>query len=277
MTLIFQASLQQGEVPDDWKQANVAPIFKKGDRSTAANYRPISLTSVCSKILEHIIHSQIMRHLDIHQIQSDQQHGFRKKRSCESQLILTVQDLAAALEENEQMDAILLDFSKAFDKVSHQRLAIKLDHYGIRCNLLQWIKSFLANRTQQVFVEGNTSSPAPHTSGVPQGTVLGPLLFLIYINDLPLKVSSTTRLFAHDSLLYRRIKSPEDARILQEDLDKLQEWEKDWQMSFNGSKCEVIRVTRKRNHIKTTYTIHGHDLTVNKTGKYLGVTFDQQD
>ena len=126
---------------------------KKGDPSTAANYRTISLTSVCSKILVNIIHSQIMRHLDIHQILSDQQHGFRKKRSCESQLILTVQDLDAALEENEQMDTILLDFSKAFDKVSHQRLAIKLDHYGIRGNLLQWIKSFLANRTQQVLVE----------------------------------------------------------------------------------------------------------------------------
>ena len=173
MTLIFHDSLQQGKVPDDRKQANVSPIFKKGDRSTAANYRPISLTSVCSKILEHIIHSQIMRHLDIHQIQ---QHGFRKKRSYESQLILTVQDLAAALEENEQMDAILLDFSKAFDKVSYQRLAIKLDHYGIRGNLLQWIKSFHANRTQQVLVEGHTSSPAPVTSGVPKGTVLGPNL-----------------------------------------------------------------------------------------------------
>ena len=142
------------------------------------------------------------------------------------------------------MDAILLDFSKAFDKVSHQHLAIKLDHYGIRGNLLQWIKSLFANRTQQVLVEGHTSSPAPVTTGV-----LGPLLFLIYINDLPLKVSSTTRLFADDSLLYRRIKSPEDAQILQEDLDKLQEWERDWQMSFNASKCEVIRVTRKRNPI----------------------------
>ena len=168
-----------------------------------------------------------MRHLDIHQILSDQQHGFRKKRSCESQLILTVQDLAAALEENEQMDAILLDFFKTFDKVSHQRLVIKLDHYGIRGNLLQWIKSFLANRTQQVLVEGHTSSPAPVTSGVPQGTVLRPMFFLIYINGLSLKVSSTTRLFADDSLLYQRIKSREDAQILQEDLDKLQEYERD--------------------------------------------------
>ena len=186
-----------------------------------------------------------LKHLDIHQILSDQQHGFRKKRSCESQLILTVQDLAAALEENEQMNAILLDFSKAFDKVSHQRLAIKLDHCGIRGTLLRRIKSFLANRTQQELIEGHTSSPAPVVSGVPQGTVLGPLLFLIFINDLSLKVSSTTRVFAVDSLLYRRIKSPEDAQILQEDIDKLQEWEKDWQMSFNASKCEVIRVTRK--------------------------------
>ena len=115
------------------------------------------------------------------------------------------------------MDAILLDFSKAFDKVSHQRLTIQLDNYGIRGNLLQWIKSFHANRTQQVLVEGHTSSHVPVTSGVPQGTVLGPLLFLIHINDLRHKVSATSRLFANDSLLYRRIKSPEDARILQKD------------------------------------------------------------
>ena len=143
--------------------------------------------------------------------------GSGEKRSCESQLILTLQDLDSALEENEQIDAILLDFSKAFDKVSHQRLAIKLHHYGIRGHILKWIQSFLANRSQQVMVEGHASTPAPVTSGVPQGTVLGPLLFLIYINDLPMKVSSTTRLFADDSLLYRRIRSPEDARILQED------------------------------------------------------------
>ena len=267
MTLIFQSSLQQGKVPDDWKQSNVIPIFKKGDRSSAANYRPISLTSVCSKILEHIIHSQIMRHLDAHQILSDQQHGFRKKSSCESQQILTIQDLVSSKEEHEQMDAVFMDFNKA-DKVGHQRLAIKLDHYGIRGNLLQWLKNFLAKRSQQVLVGGHSSSPAPVTSGMPQGTVLGPLSFLIYINDMLLKVSSTTRLFADDSLSYRRIKSPEDAQILQEDLDRLQQWEKDWQMPFNPIQCEVIRITRKRNPIKTSYHIHGQDLTVAKTGKY---------
>ena len=115
-----------------------------------ANYRPISLTSVCRKLVEHVIHSQIMKHLDTHHILSDNQHGFRKKRSTESQLILIIQDLASGLDEGEQIDAVLLDFSKAFDKLPHARLAAKLHHYGIRGNLLQWIQSFLSHRSQHV-------------------------------------------------------------------------------------------------------------------------------
>ena len=272
LTLVFQASLQQGTVPDDWKPALVTPIFKKGDKSSPANYRPISLTSVCCKVMEHIFHSQIMQHLDAHNILSDYQHGFRKKRSCDSQLILTLQDLAQGLDEGEQIDAVLLDFSKAFDKVPHQRLSLKLRHYGINGNTLQWIQSFLSNRSQQVLVEGHSSPTAPVTSGVPQGTVLGPLLFLLYINDLPQQVSSTPRLFADDSLLYRKIRTQQDTTVLQDDLDRLQQWEKDWQMSFNPSKCEVVRITRKRNPIKANYQIHGHDLSVVTSGKYLGVT-----
>ena len=154
LTLIFLASLKQGQTPDDWKEANVSPIFKKGDKSQPAIYRPISLTSVCSKVLEHIIHSHLMNFFENNQILCDQQHGFRKHRSCESQLLTIVQDLASGLDNSQQIDAILLNFSKAFDKVPHQRLLIKLEHYGVRGTILQWIKFFLSNRTQKVVVEG---------------------------------------------------------------------------------------------------------------------------
>ena len=128
------------------------------------------------------------------------QYANIQRRSCESQLILTLQDLAARIDAFQQIDAILLDFSKALDKVPHERLAIKLRHYGLKGNILQWIQSFLRDRSQQILVEGQSSTSAPVVSGVPQGTVLGPLLFLLYINDLPQKVSSTARLFADDSL-----------------------------------------------------------------------------
>ncbi|MEW8547322.1 MAG: reverse transcriptase domain-containing protein, partial [Candidatus Thiodiazotropha sp.] len=132
LCLIFQASLDQGKIPKAWKKAYISPIFKKGDRHKPSNYRPVSLTSICCKILEHIVHSHVISHLDRHQMLSDAQHGFRKSRSCETQLILTIQDLANGLNNGEQIDAILLDFSKAFDKVPHQRLLEKLRHYGVR-------------------------------------------------------------------------------------------------------------------------------------------------
>ena len=147
LTLIFQASYDQDTVPTDWKGAFVTPLFKKGDKSKASNYRPVSLTSICSKAMEHSIHSHLMKNLAGHHILSDQQHGFRKRRSCESQLITTVHDLASGLDKRQQIDAILLDFRKAFDKVAHRRLATKLHHYGIRNQTVllgfrvSWLKS----------------------------------------------------------------------------------------------------------------------------------------
>ena len=229
LTTLFQASINQGQIPDDWKTAYVTPLFKKGDRAKASNYRPVSLTSVCCKIIEHVIHSHVINHLERNNILEDKQHGFRKRRSCESQLITTINDLAKGLNDKQQIDAVLLDFSKAFDKVSHRRLAIKLNHYGVRGNTLAWIQDFLSCRTQQVVVDGENSAPAPVTSGVPQGRVLGPLLFLVYINDLPSRVNYTARLFADDCLLYRVIKSTDDHQILQQDIDHLQQWENEFQ------------------------------------------------
>ena len=176
LTTIFQKSLDSGKIPEDWREASIVPIFKKGDRHQAANYRPVSLTSVSCKVLEHIVHivhSQIMDHYDLNNILTDKQHGFRSRRSCESQLIITIDALAKSLAEGEQVDVILLDFSKAFDKVPHHRLLQKLDYYGVRDNTWKWVRDFLALRTQRVTLDGCTSSCADVISGVPQGTVMG--------------------------------------------------------------------------------------------------------
>jgi len=275
LTQIFTASITQGKVPDQWKEALITPIFKKGDRSTASNYRPVSLTCICCKLLEHILHTNIINHMEENNVLSKFQHGFRKMRSCESQLINTLQDLSDGINEGEQIDCILLDFSKAFDKVPHRRLLAKCDYYGIRGNILKWIASFLQGRSQKVLVDGETSQTADVTSGVPQGTVMGPLLFLLYINDLPEAVSSKARLFADDCLLYRKIHNQYDCETLQKDLDHLQQWEADWLMNFNPDKCEVLRITNKKSPIDSTYTVHGRPLAQVRTAKYLGLNINR--
>lgn len=277
LTLVFQASLEQSTIPTDWKTAHVAPIYKKGNRSLAANYRPVSLTCISCKLLEHIVSSNIMNHLEHQGILTDAQHGFRRKRSCESQLILTVQDLAKGIEDKQQVDVILLDFSKAFDKVPHRRLLQKLEFYGVRGRVLSWIGHFLSERTQKVVLDGQFSEATPVNSGVPQGTVIGPLLFLVFINDLPSKVkSSSVRLFADDCILYKSIHNPEDGDSLQADLDSLQEWEKTWLMSFHPDKCQLLRVTNKRTIIPNEYTIHGKTLQQVDQAKYLGINIQSK-
>ena len=175
-------------------------LFKKGNRSLASNYRPISLTAILCKLCEHIVHFAVVRHLTQHNILTDPQHGLRRGRSCDTQLILTEHDLVSGLDEKQQTELILPDFFKAFDKVPPTSVCLlKFNHYGICGTTLQWIRDFLSDRTQQVIVDGRVSSEAPVTSGVPQGSVLGPLLFLIYINYLPLCTkNSTVRLFADD-------------------------------------------------------------------------------
>ena len=176
------------------------------------------------------------------------------------------------MQDGLQTDVCVLDFSKAFDKVGHQRLVEKLKWYGIQGNVNHWIADFLKNRTQSVVIEGVSSSKVPVISGVPQGSVLGPCLFLYYINDIAEQLTSTTRLFADDTMIYMAVKGENDAKLLQADLNKLTDWEDKWMMQFHPDKCEVISITRKKNPIITNYTLHGHQLQHVNSMKYLGLT-----
>ena len=271
LTKLFNMSLNTGEIPIIWKHARVQPIFKKGDRHVASNYRPISLTCICCKLLEHIIRTSITTHLENANILNDAQHGFRKGRSCETQLISVVHDFTSVLDRGGQTDVVLLDFAKAFDKVPHQRLIHKLQEAGINETTVRWIKAFLSERTQVVVVGGEASETGKVSSGVPQGSVLGPTLFLIYINDLPVNIDSNVKLFADDTLLYKNINNVEDCHKLNSDLWKLQQWEQKWLMDFNVSKCQVLRVTNKKSPIMFSYQLHGQTLQEVNSAKYLGI------
>ena len=274
LTDLFNRSYRSGVMPEDWRNANVVPAFKKGKKTLAANYRPISLTCICCKLFEHVVTHHIMDHAQEHNILYALQHGFRGMLSCETQLVEFLHDLAVNCHEGKQTDVLVMDFSKAFDKVGHERLLEKIASYGITGLTKQWIRQFLSDRRQRVVIDGESSDTVPVTSGVPQGSVLGPCLFLLYINDLAQDLNSTVRLFADDTIAYMTISNQADAAILQQDLDKLAHWEGLWQMQFHPEKCQVLRVSKKTksNTFNATYTLHGHSLEVVDDVKYLGVT-----
>ena len=255
LTVIFVQSLSSSQIPKDWLTANITPIFKKGDRGDPSNYRPISLTSVCCKILEHIIYRYIMEHLNANRILDTNQFGFRVGHSCEQQLISMIEEIQSAMDCRHQVDVIFLDFQKAFDTVPHQRLLKKLNHYGIRGNIYNWLDIWLKQRKQRVVVSGYRSNFASVKSGVPQGTVLGPLMFLIYINDIRSGVSSNLRLFADDCILYRVIEYDHDLNSLQSDLDLIVKWTQLWQMSLNIRKCASLTCCRRPPSFPTSYSI----------------------
>ena len=269
LTDFFQLSIDTGTLPSDWKNAHVTPVFKKGDIHTAGNYRPVSLTSVACKQLEHIVCRHLLQHLQENNILSPLNHGFRAGHSTETQLLTTVHDLFLSHDKKIQSDVIILDFSKAFDTVPHSLLLHKLAHYGIDGPIHRWLTSFLTQMKMSVVIEGEHSNSVEVTSGVPQGTVLGPLLFLCHINDLPSAVKSQVRLFADDCVLYRQIISQRDHLKLQQDLTQLQKWASDWGMRFNVDKCQVMSIDAKTSYF---YTINEHILKHTSQNPYLGLT-----
>ena len=268
---LFKKCFLLKNIPSHWRTANITPIHKKGSRSVPANYRPISLTSIVSKLFEHLLTSNIACFLEANGLFNADQFGFRKGRSCELQLLRLCQDLSKILDDGGEADLIFLDFEKAFDKVPHGLLIHKLRQYGLNDNVVDLISSFLSNRTQRVVLEGQKSSDVHVSSGVPQGSVLGPLLFVLYINDLPDKIKSHIKLFADDSLIYKTILSPEDHEELQNDLNEAAQWCTDWLMSLNFHKCEHMKVSLKHNTLNMGYQMHNHALTQTQCYKYLGV------
>ena len=268
---IFCDSLSSGEVPKEWKLANVTPIYKSGARDLSKNYRPISLTSQICKILESIIKDRITEHLDRYGLINSTQHGFVRHKSCLTNLLEFYEYTSKYIDQGLPVDVIYLDFQKAFDKVPHERLLLKVKAMGIHGQIYYWIKNWLQNRQQRVVISGVGSDWINVKSGVPQGSVLGPLLFLIYINDIDDCVNNMILKFADDTKLFGTVANQSDIDKLQQDLRNLCRWSKEWLMLFNVDKCKVMHFGSK--NVQANYDMDGIILQNVDNEKDLGVTF----
>ena len=275
LTLLWRSSLDAGYLPDALKTSRVVPIFKGGDRCAPDNYRPISLTSHISKLFERIVVKEIVQYLNSMDLFNRNQHGFRSGRSCLSQLLEHQQRILSILAEGLSVDVVYLDFAKAFDKVDYSVLVRKLKALGISGQLLRWLNSFLTGRNQAICVDGTMSNESPVRSGVPQGSSLGPILFLIHIADIDdnLKYVSVSS-FADDTRFIMGIRSESDRLGMQEDLCKTYEWALENNMQFNGKKFELLRYGGTTSLPATEYsTPDGQPIKHVEAVKDLGVMF----
>ncbi|BHF77978.1 hypothetical protein SprV_0602108800 [Sparganum proliferum] len=270
LSMLFHTSFETGYLPPDWKSAWITPLYKGGSRVSANNYRPVSLTSICCKIMEKKIKQQLMQFLEQNHLLSDSQHGFRKSRSCVTNLLYCLEHWTRAVDRGDMVHVIYIDFKKAFDSVPHHRLLYKLSRAGVRGKLLMWIRSFLIGRSQAVHVSDQQSAEVAVRSGVPQGSVLGPTLFLVYVNDCANELNCDVAMFADDIKIWSTIGSEVDEARLQTNLDHLEQWSKDWLLPFNVNKCNFLRVGRTSSPNHTVYRLTGKPLQEVDAQKDLG-------
>ena len=272
LAILFTKSMESGVVPTDWRTAYVTPIFKKGSKSDPGNYRPISLTSIPCKLMESIMRDGVVDYLITNHLIKMSQHGFMSNRSCTTNLLEFLESVTRNFDEGKPMDIIYLDFSKAFDKVPHKRLLCKMDALGIKGKLRNWVEAWLSDRKQRTVLNGTCSGWAEVFSGVPQGSVLGPLLFVIFINDLDncTEQITTMKKFADDTKLGNVAVSEEDCKRMQDCIDQLLTWADNWCMEFNIKKCKVMHIGRgNRDH---QYHMNGTKLQVCVSERDIGVS-----
>ena len=276
ITIIFSTSLRTRTLPIEWKHAKVAAIYKKGNKTLPLNYRPVSLTAILCKTLESIIRDHVIKHMKENDLFSPKQFGFISGRSTTLQLLQVLDLWTQILDEGGNIDVLYCDFMKAFDKVPHKRLVHKVSKYGIKGDVLGWIDSFLSGRTQCVSINNVDSTTMPVTSGIPQGSVLGPLLFVIYINDLPdvVDVNTFIFLFADDTKAFRNIKCISDQVTMQKDIDNLTNWSNRWLLKFHPDKCVAMQLGPSC--LTCSYTMEGHTLESSDCEKDLGVYIDRR-
>ena len=236
LSILFQNCIETRTFPGTWKKSNIVPVHKKGDKQIVDNYRPVSLFPILGKIFERVIFNSIFEYLEENNLLCPNQSGFRPSDSCEYQLLSILHEIYKSFDCNPPKDVrgIFLDLSKAFDRVWHDGLIYKIKRTDITGNSLKLIESFLSNRFQRVVLNGQSSSWAPVCAGVPQGSILGPLFFLIYINDLSKDISSTVKLFADDTSIFSVVDDVNVSVVqLNNDLLKISKWAYQWKMSFN--------------------------------------------
>jgi len=274
--MLYQTSMAAGELPVEWKTGLVSPIYKSGLACDVNNYRPISLTCIACKIMERIIVQRMLQYLKSNNIITQQQHGFLSRRSTTSNLLESLNDWTLAVNNKHSVTVTYINHSKAFDVVCWSKLRFKLEYYGITGDLLRWISSFLTGRTQRVKIGGAISDVIQLTSGVVQGSCIGPLLFVLYINDVVQIIGDGCRgkIYADDLKIYTEVTSQRDEDALQSSLDALARWSRDWQLKISTSKCAVLNIHRLSAEPPRDYTLAGSAVRNCDSVKDLGVIVD---